>query len=114
MSGTSAQLLQGDKYTVKELLYGLMLPSGNDAAIALAKWGGNVLGGDTKEFITLMNKTAGEIGMKSSSFGNPHGLPHPQNGSTAEDLSILIGKCLEFDIFKEVVKCKKFKCWTQN
>jgi len=41
-----------------------------------------------------MNKTAVEIGMKSSSFGNPHGLPHPQNGSTAEDVSILVGKCL--------------------
>ena len=71
-----------------------MLPSGNDAAVALARWGGKVLGGDSKEFITLMNKLAGEIGMKSSVFGNPHGLPHPQNGSTAEDLSLLIGKCL--------------------
>ena len=60
-----------------------MLPSGNDAAIALAKWGGNVLGGDAKEFIIMMNKLAAQIGMKSSTFGNPHGLPHPQNGSTA-------------------------------
>ena len=83
MSGTSAELLEGDCYTVKELLYGLMLPSGNDAALALARWGGAVLGGDAKEFIALMNKLAGEIGLKSSTFGNPHGLPHPQNGSSA-------------------------------
>ena len=91
-----------------------MLPSGNDAALALARWGGAVLGGDAKEFIAFMNKLAGEIGLKSSTFGNPHGLPHPQNGSSAEDVSILVGKCLEFDIFKEVVKCKVFRCWTTN
>ena len=49
--------------------------------------------------------------MKASSFGNPHGLPHPNNGSTAEDVSILIGKCLEHGTFREVIKCKKYKCW---
>jgi D-alanyl-D-alanine carboxypeptidase (penicillin-binding protein 5/6) len=41
-----------------------------------------------------MNKITGEIGMKNSSFGNPHGLPHPQNGSTAEDMALLIAKSL--------------------
>jgi D-alanyl-D-alanine carboxypeptidase (penicillin-binding protein 5/6) len=71
-----------------------MLPSGNDAGMALAKWGGGVLGGDSKDFISMMNRVAIEIGMKSSTFGNPHGLPHPNNGSTAEDLCILISKCL--------------------
>lgn len=60
-----------------------MLPSGNDAATALAKWGGSLLGGDKKQFMLMMNKVATEIGMKSSTFGNPHGLPHPHNGSTA-------------------------------
>ena len=45
MSGTSAELYEGDKYTVTQLLYGLMLPSGNDAGVALARWGGSVLGG---------------------------------------------------------------------
>ena len=48
ISGTSAELFEGDNYTVEQLLYGLMLPSGNDAATALAKWGGSVLGGDKK------------------------------------------------------------------
>ena len=52
--------------------------------------------------------------MKASSFGNPHGLPHPNNGSTAEDVSILIGKCLEHGTFREVIKCKKYKCWVEN
>lgn len=83
ISGTSAELMEGDRYSVTQLMFALMLPSGNDAAVALARWGGKILGGDSKDFIAYMNKIAGEIGMKSSSFGNAHGLPHPQNGSTA-------------------------------
>jgi D-alanyl-D-alanine carboxypeptidase len=58
ISGTSAELYEGDHYTVRQLLYGLMLPSGNDAAVALARWGGTLLGGDSKEFIVLMNRQA--------------------------------------------------------
>ena len=64
--------------------------------------------------MNFMNKTAIDIGMKSSSFGNPHGLPHSQNGSTAEEVSVLISKCLEFDLFREVIKCKQYRCWTEN
>ena len=91
-----------------------MLPSGNDAAVALSRWGGTLLGEGAKEFIILMNRTAVEIGMRSTSFANPHGLPHPHNGSTAEDLSLLVSRCLQFEIFREVVKCKQFRCWTEN
>ena len=58
MSGTSAELYEGDHYTVKQLLYALMLPSGNDAAVALARWGGKVLGEAPKDFILLMNRLA--------------------------------------------------------
>jgi D-alanyl-D-alanine carboxypeptidase len=94
ISGTSAELYEGDRYTVRQLLYALMLPSGNDAAAALARWGGGLLGEGAKDFVGMMNKLAGEIGMRSSSFGNPHGLPHSQNGSTAEDVSILVSRCL--------------------
>ena len=94
ISGTSAELYEGDRYTITQLFHALMLPSGNDAAIALAKWGSNLLNQGEKGFIGFMNQLASEIGMKNSTFGNPHGLPHPQNGCTAEDVSILIGKCL--------------------
>ena len=114
ISGTSAELIEGDHYSVLQLLYGLMLPSGNDAALALARWGGKVLGADYKHFIALMNKFALELGMKSSTFGNPHGLPHPNSASTAEDLSILVAKCLDMPYFREVIRCKLFKCWTEN
>lgn len=58
MSGTSAELVEGDTYMVLELLYGMMLPSGNDAATALARWGGKTINGDLKDFIGLMNKQA--------------------------------------------------------
>ena len=83
ISGTSAELYEGDWYTVSQLFYGLMLPSGNDAATALAKWGSSKLNDGSKGFVNYMNRIAGEIGMKSSTFANPHGLPHSQNGSTA-------------------------------
>jgi D-alanyl-D-alanine carboxypeptidase (penicillin-binding protein 5/6) len=60
-----------------------MLPSGNDAALALAKWGSCLLSEGERGFTNYMNRLASEIGMKNSVFNNPHGLPHPQNGSTA-------------------------------
>lgn len=94
ISGTSAELYEGDRYTVVQLLYALMLPSGNDAALALSKWGSSLLGEGDRGFVNYMNRLAGEIGMRNSTFGNPHGLPHTLNGSTAEDVSLLIGKCL--------------------
>lgn len=77
-----------------------MLPSGNDAALALSKWGNALLPESDKNFVCYMNRLALEIGMKNTTFGNPHGLPHSQNGCTAEDVSILISKCLEYPIFR--------------
>jgi D-alanyl-D-alanine carboxypeptidase len=53
-----------------------------------------------------MNKLANEIGLKYTTYANPHGLPNLQNGSTAEDISILIARCLEFSLFRQVIKCK--------
>ncbi len=83
MTGTSAELYEGDRYTLTQLFYALMLPSGNDAALALAKWGSCLLGEGERGFINYMNRLAAEVGMRNSVFANPHGLPHPQNGSTA-------------------------------
>ena len=87
-------MIAGDEYSVKELLYGLMLPSGNDAALALAKWGGTYLVSKkgyepfkdepAKAFISYMNKCAKDLNMMNSKFGNPHGLPHSGSGSTPE------------------------------
>ena len=77
-----------------------MLPSGNDAAIALAKWGGNILlqhdttseskSNNVKRFIQEMNNQAKQLNLKLTKFGNPHGLPHSQSGSTPEEIATLI------------------------
>jgi D-alanyl-D-alanine carboxypeptidase (penicillin-binding protein 5/6) len=56
--------------------------------------------------MTFMNSTCNSIGMKSSFFGNPHGLPHPKSGSTAEDVAIVINEALRFPFFREVIKTK--------
>lgn len=115
MTGTSAEVFVGDIYTVEQLLYGLMLPSGNDAATALAKWGGSILleyenstksqGGDSsrnevKRFIQEMNRIAKKLDLKSTRFGNPHGLPHNQSGSTPEEIAYLTHECLKIDLFR--------------
>lgn len=70
---------------INDLLYGLIVQSGNDASVALAE----AVAGDEDTFVTLMNREAQRMGMKSSRFANAHGLPSPDNYSTARDLSIL-------------------------
>lgn len=71
--------------TIEELLFGLIVQSGNDAAVALAE----AVAGSENAFVTLMNREAERLGMKATKFANPHGLPSAQNYSTARDLSIL-------------------------
>lgn len=58
-----------------------------------------------------MNIMAKKLDLKSTKFGNPHGLPSTQSGSNPEDLSILICECLKIDLFREVVRTKKFSDW---
>ncbi len=84
-----------------------MLPSGNDAALAMAKWGGKVLkkgkqetDSNLKTFMAYMNATCSSIGMKHSFFGNPHGLPHPKSGSTVEDVAIVIHEAMKNSFFR--------------
>jgi len=71
--------------SVNDLLYGLMVQSGNDAAVALAE----AVAGTEDAFVVLMNREAQRMGMKNTRFGNPHGLPSAENYSTAQDLSLL-------------------------
>ncbi len=83
--GSSMYLKEGEQLTLETLLYGLMLCSGNDAAVAIA---GHV-GGSQAGFVALMNETAGELGMEHSSFANPNGLDHEDHYSTARDMARL-------------------------
>jgi D-alanyl-D-alanine carboxypeptidase (penicillin-binding protein 5/6) len=91
--------------SVSDLLHGLMVQSGNDAAVALAE----AVAGDESAFVFLMNKEAQRMGMKNSKFANPHGLPSPDNFSTAEDLSILAARViLDFPEFYKIDSVKSF------
>jgi len=90
---------------VNDLLYGLMVQSGNDAAVALAE----AVAGDEGTFATLMNREAQRLGMKNTKFANPHGLPSPDNYSTARDLSILATHVIkDFPEFYKIDSVKEF------
>jgi D-alanyl-D-alanine carboxypeptidase (penicillin-binding protein 5/6) len=93
---------------INDLLYGLMVQSGNDAAVALAE----AVAGDEAAFVVLMNREAERMGMKNTHFANPHGLPSPENYSTAQDLSNLAARVI-ID-FPEFYKIDSVKSFTYN
>lgn len=93
---------EGEVYTVKNLLYGLLLPSGNDAAIVLAE----AVSGNVKDFVNLMNKKAKEIGCLNTHFANPHGFYDPNHYTTAYDMSLILRYALKFDTFREICQTK--------
>jgi D-alanyl-D-alanine carboxypeptidase (penicillin-binding protein 5/6) len=94
--------------SIKDLLYGLMVQSGNDAAVALAE----AVAGDEGAFVTLMNREAQRIGMKNTRFANPHGLPDPNNFTTAFDLALLAERVITD--FPEYYKIDSVKSFTYN
>ena len=105
VEGSSLYLQQGEVLSVQELLYGLMLRSGNDAAVALAiHCGGSVAG-----FAELMNEKARMLGMTGSHFENPHGLDGKNHRSTARDLGILGLYAMENPIFRMTVSKKQVR-----
>ncbi len=83
--GSSMYLKPGEKLTLEELLYGLLLSSGNDAALAVAGY----CAGDVERFVAEMNKKAAQLGMNDTHFANPNGLDDPQHYSTAYDMALL-------------------------
>lgn len=103
--GSGIYIKQGEELSLKDLLYGLMLRSGNDASLAIAKY----VGGSVDKFVDLMNKKAVEIGMKNTTFTNPNGLDEEGgNLSTAYDMAILTSYAMKNDIYKEIVSTKKY------
>ena len=105
VEGSSIYLAEGEKLTVKELLYGLMLRSGNDAATVLALH----VAGSIKQFAALMNQTAKKAGATHSNFVNPHGLPDDNHFVTANDLALITAYALQNKDFKEIVSTKKIE-----
>ena len=102
IEGSSMYLREGEVLTVQELLYGLMLRSGNDAAAALAIW----CGGTVEGFAELMNDKARELGMHNTHFVNPHGLDAPEHHSTARDLAVVAAYAMSDPIFARTVGAK--------
>lgn len=102
LEGTSMYLKKGEQVSVRELLYGLMLPSGNDAGKALA-----LITSETEsEFCNLMNEIAIKAGAKNSNFVNSHGLDQDGHYTTARDLALITAYALENPTFKEIVSTK--------
>ncbi len=101
--GSTLGIQKGDKITVNDLLYGLMLRSGNDTAVALAEY----IGGSVEEFAQLMNEKATEIGLKDTHFVTPHGLDDPNHYTTAYELAYLADYALQNEKFAEIVKTQK-------
>lgn len=97
--GSSMYLKPGDTLSLEELLYGLMLVSGNDAALAVA----HCVSGELDGFVALMNETAAELGLQHSHFANPNGLDAEGHYSSARDLSVLAARALENDDFRRIV-----------
>ncbi len=102
VEGSSIYLRHGELISVKDLLYGLMLRSGNDSAVALACH----VGGNVEGFAKLMNETAKNTGANNSNFVTPHGLDHKDHYTTAYDLAKITAYALNNPIFKEIVSTK--------
>ena len=104
--GSGIYISIGEKITLKDLLYGLMLRSGNDAAIMISTH----IAGSEEEFTKLMNKKAKELGMKNTVFYNSSGLDNNTRGnlSTAYDMALLTKYAMQNATYREIVKTKKY------
>lgn len=101
--GSTVGYKVNEEITLKELIFGLMFKSGNDAAIAIAE----ELGGSIEGFSEIMNHYARGIGILDSHFESPHGLDSSEHYSSAYDLAILTSKGMDYDLFREIVGTKQ-------
>jgi len=112
MGGTSAKLKVGEYIQLWDLLHGLMLPSGNDAAICLAEYLGECID-PTRDpiqvFVEEMNQIAHQLGLKNTLYSNPHGL-HNGNLSTARDLCKLSAIALKQPLFRQICNTARYTC----
>jgi D-alanyl-D-alanine carboxypeptidase (penicillin-binding protein 5/6) len=113
-NASSARLIVGDKVTVRQLLYGLMLPSGCDAAYALAdKFGtGSTRSARVKSFIGKMNASAKSLGLKNTHFDSFDGIGNGSNYSTPRDLTKIASSAMKSSTFRSIVKTKKYTAKT--
>jgi serine-type D-Ala-D-Ala carboxypeptidase (penicillin-binding protein 5/6) len=105
IEGTSMYIKKGEMFTIRELLYGLMLPSGNDCAVALSL----ITSSSQKKFVEEMQKIVEKVGAKNTHFSNPHGLDEDGHYTTSYDLSLITAYALKNKTFKEIVSTKNYK-----
>ena len=107
--GSGIYIQEGEELTLRDLLYGLMLRSGNDAALMIADY----VGESVEKFVEMMNEKARSIGMKNTTFNNPTGLDEVKgNYSTSYDMAILTSYAMKNDIYIKIVSTKKYKLKT--
>ncbi len=102
--GSRLGLKTGDKITIRDLLYGLMMRSGNDSAVALAEYAG----GSIEGFAEKMNKKASDLGLNNTHFETPHGLDSDEHYTTAYELALLSNYALNNKIFAQIVSTKEY------
>lgn len=101
--GSALHIARGQKYTVRELLYGLLMRSGNDASVALAE----AEAGSVPKFVAQMNMKAQELGAFNTQFENPNGLTKPGHFSTAYDLALIARKAMSLRLFRQIVSTRQ-------
>ena len=104
VEGSSIYIKAGEKYSLEDLLYGLMLRSGNDAATAIAI----DVAGSVDAFVEKMNQKAQELGCTGTHFNNPHGLPDEKHYTTAHDMALITAAALRNDTFVKIVSTKNY------
>lgn len=116
-----SDLIKGEVLSYEDLLYGLMIPSGNDAAIVLACNVGNIINGEktTKEkaydiFVDAMNKKAKELGMNDTHFANPHGFHDSNHYSTPHDMVLIAAYADNYDFYNRVVNSTYYETTTNK
>jgi len=125
MNGTSADLAEGDVLSIWDMLHAMLLPSGNDAAYALAEYFGLLLlelgmpsvskvTDPIQIFIAEMNKNAKSLGLSDTNYANPHGLQNCFNKSSAYDIAKLSAAAMKSPLFAEIVKKAKYTCLGQD
>lgn len=114
--GSSTTIRAGESVSLRDAMYGLMLPSGNDASVALAEWYGVRKGAiqsnidPLKFFIDAMNDEARRLGMNQTTFRNPHGMTHPEHKSSCADLVRLSRELMQDPLVQKIVACRRHQC----
>ena len=108
--GSSVYLRKGDNISLSDLLYALMLNSGNDAAVAIAEG----VAENVESFVGMMNEKASELGLSDTNFKNPSGLPDEEHYSTAYDMAMLMAYAMENEEFRKIVATKEHQIETAS